>query len=674
MDITDIKACEQDVVMFFEILPWIAEANVLKRCMGHCLSLMWDVISRVGGSSNFEEFLSDILTLLQTVAGSKKKVPPVVVDRSEIVSDIDVQKFYSGAHAPWHMATLLSDALEQWSERMGLDKASEKKVELDDEVIRICWKYYLKEKKSVVTHEKWLSLECTYRLFLIYHKLLLRENTVDLEVGQMNAFLMKLVMLAQYTWSPHLEYKAEGSEFVKFPEFVTVVTEYFDQLCLSTDFTAELILELYEFLVKGILKKGYLSKQGHKRKNWTRRWFVLRLSNLSYFEDNCEKGCLMLNAKTRMVDVMDCNAGNHPNQFQVTDGDTGKEYCICAEDKKGKQSWILAIRKALALSKIASPVDKEEFESSLSQWHRHTYGHTRTESFSQDKEPHSLKSVKKRVKEEFVKGITQNRKSLVGTSSSKLKERKDVDQGMYVDMYSPEKAEQIQDDDNTYEPYSPGKKESPPVSPTERSHVEDEAMCTVVEDTSDKSGHSYVNYGNVTAQSDQYYSTSLPKKAVVDSGNQTPPNKNDDTAGASDDDPYENLTARYNPPPDRASTEPPQKTNAVGDDSRSFSEADRQKSKTVRVMKGLHIDLADRNNSKSPKAAPRKSRVSSERTRHTSPHPTSPIGVYITPDEIASVPEGKPSDANKSSSGFHRNLKSESEHYITVMAQKKGSR
>lgn len=37
--------------------------------------------------------------------------------------------------------------------------------------------------------------------------------------------------------------------------------------------------------------KGYMMKKGHKRKNWTERWFVLRPNSLSYYisEDLVEK-------------------------------------------------------------------------------------------------------------------------------------------------------------------------------------------------------------------------------------------------------------------------------------------------------------------------------------------------------------------------------------------------
>ena len=37
-------------------------------------------------------------------------------------------------------------------------------------------------------------------------------------------------------------------------------------------------------IIDGILKKGYLTKKGHKRKNWKRRWFVLEKTVVKYFE------------------------------------------------------------------------------------------------------------------------------------------------------------------------------------------------------------------------------------------------------------------------------------------------------------------------------------------------------------------------------------------------------
>jgi hypothetical protein len=57
----------------------------------------------------------------------------------------------------------------------------------------------------------------------------------------------------------------------------------------------------------------------------------------------------------------------------VTCGETEVDYHICAEDQRTKQSWLLAIQKALALAKIQSPQNREELVFSLSDWKRVVY-------------------------------------------------------------------------------------------------------------------------------------------------------------------------------------------------------------------------------------------------------------------------------------------------------------
>ena len=52
---------------------------------------------------------------------------------------------------------------------------------------------------------------------------------------------MKMVQMLGFLWTNHLEYKAEGSSCINFPEFVTLVTEYFHNLNLTTALTCELI-------------------------------------------------------------------------------------------------------------------------------------------------------------------------------------------------------------------------------------------------------------------------------------------------------------------------------------------------------------------------------------------------------------------------------------------------
>ena len=87
-----------------------------------------------------------------------------------------------GAHTPMVFTKKLAAGLKEWSD--------ETDVPLDNDAMRrICWKYYLKEKERVVTNTDWLSPECNYRLFLIYNRLLLKDDTTDLEVGQVSVYI-----------------------------------------------------------------------------------------------------------------------------------------------------------------------------------------------------------------------------------------------------------------------------------------------------------------------------------------------------------------------------------------------------------------------------------------------------------------------------------------------------
>jgi hypothetical protein len=388
-DISILPRSEFDELGSLELLLWMEDVNVTRRCMAQTLSVLQEAMMLKSFDDSIQarikKFLDDIVKIVYVmmpidIAGLMKMGTTRKMDHSNLVNEIDLLKFYGGDYEPNRLATAICEGLESSLESIGGSKGKDPAKTMDGTAIRrSCWQYYLMEKKSAVTKEEWLSPECTYRLFLIYNKLLLREDTTDLDVSQVNVFLMKMVSLSEYTWSSHLEYKPpEDSKVVDFPEFVTIVTSCFGKLYLRGDFICELILELYELMVLGILKKGFLVKKGHSRRNWNRRYFVLHLTTLSYYEEEdiskSKLGELMLNQNTKLINVRNADSPKHPRMFQITCGVSGREFLICAESERSKQSWILALQKALALVKIRNPSDREDFKMSLDQWSRSVYG------------------------------------------------------------------------------------------------------------------------------------------------------------------------------------------------------------------------------------------------------------------------------------------------------------
>ena len=49
--------------------------------------------------------------------------------------------------------------------------------------------------------------------------------------------------------------------------------------------------------MEAVIKKGYLTKKGHRLKTWRRRWFILKKTTMRYYESK-EKPSLKVNERT----------------------------------------------------------------------------------------------------------------------------------------------------------------------------------------------------------------------------------------------------------------------------------------------------------------------------------------------------------------------------------------
>jgi len=86
-------------------------------------------------------------------------------------------------------------------------------------------------------------------------------------------------------------------------------------------------------------KEGWLMKKGQKRRNWTKRWFVLKPGNLSYYTDQKKKtlkGTMPLNEKTLTED-----SDTKPFCFYVENAD--RKTFVTAKDEQERKEWIIAI-------------------------------------------------------------------------------------------------------------------------------------------------------------------------------------------------------------------------------------------------------------------------------------------------------------------------------------------
>jgi len=92
-----------------------------------------------------------------------------------------------------------------------------------------------------------------------------------------------------------------------------------------------------------IVKQGYLSKQGHRIKNWKIRWFVLKFKYLYYFanrKDATPKGVIcLINARVET---------SSRKEFGFVVEIDGSDYLISARSAKDQCEWVKAIRECIA--------------------------------------------------------------------------------------------------------------------------------------------------------------------------------------------------------------------------------------------------------------------------------------------------------------------------------------
>ncbi|XP_008051899.1 switch-associated protein 70, partial [Carlito syrichta] len=119
------------------------------------------------------------------------------------------------------------------------------------------------------------------------------------------------------------------------------------------------INEVFNELILDVLKQGYMMKKGHRRKNWTERWFVLKPNIISYYvsEDlKDKKGDILLDENCCVESLPDKDGKKCLFLIKCLD----KTFEISASDKKKKQEWIQAIHSTIHLLKLGSPPPHKE--------------------------------------------------------------------------------------------------------------------------------------------------------------------------------------------------------------------------------------------------------------------------------------------------------------------------
>ncbi|XP_042566026.1 differentially expressed in FDCP 6 homolog [Clupea harengus] len=282
----------------------------------------------------------------------------------------------------------------------------------------LCWMMTSKKKYKPSVEKGLCSGKNSFKLFCLFN-LLSEDHYPLVMIPQEVEYLLKKISTAMNVdWDGNpledlLSQDAsvqEGMSVWEFLEFMDtghlMRTDCMETFSLALD---EVFMEMYH----NVLKKGYMQKKGHLRKNWQERWFVLKPSLMEYYvgEDLREKkGEISLDQSC----VVETIADKEGKRCLFCVKTPGRTYEMSASDLKQRVEWIQANQTALKLT--------QEGKTSLHQelkLRRRDQRESRSRSSSQTEEP---------VAQEQSQDLQQEIDSIIQHQKDVDKQRKEKEQ------------------------------------------------------------------------------------------------------------------------------------------------------------------------------------------------------------------------------------------------------
>ncbi|XP_043072698.1 switch-associated protein 70b [Puntigrus tetrazona] len=227
---------------------------------------------------------------------------------------------------------------------------------------RMCWT--LCARKNLNRNHLLISDDDAFKIWCIFNFLSEDRYPLIMVSEEIEYFLRKLTEAMGGSWIEEKfeEYKLQLSskhQCLNAWELIELVgmghfSKGMDRQTLSMG-----INEVFQELILDVLKQGYMMKKGHRRKNWTERWFLLKPNLISYYvsEDLTEKkGDILLDGNCCVESLPDKEGKKCLFYVKCSD----KSFEISASDKKKKQEWIQAIQTCITLLKVGRPAPHHE--------------------------------------------------------------------------------------------------------------------------------------------------------------------------------------------------------------------------------------------------------------------------------------------------------------------------
>ncbi|KAI1889818.1 hypothetical protein AGOR_G00166840 [Albula goreensis] len=233
-------------------------------------------------------------------------------------------------------------------DRFILDKVRDNFDRLDFN--KMCWT--LSARKNLNTNRLLITDEDAFKLWCIFNFLSEDKYPLIIVIEEIEFFLRRFMEAMGATWveerfeSYRMNLHSRRQQGLSAWEFIELVGMGLFTIGMHRQTVSMGINEVFQELILEVLKQGYLMKKGHKRKNWTERWFLLRLHSVSYYvgEDLTEKkGDIILDGNSCVEPLPDKDGRKCLFIVRCSD----KSFEISASDKKKKQEWIQAIQTCI---------------------------------------------------------------------------------------------------------------------------------------------------------------------------------------------------------------------------------------------------------------------------------------------------------------------------------------
>ncbi|XP_054827704.1 switch-associated protein 70 isoform X2 [Eublepharis macularius] len=227
---------------------------------------------------------------------------------------------------------------------------------------KMCWT--LCAKKNLPKNTLLLTDEDAFKVWVIFNFLSEDKYPLTIAPEEIEYLLKKLAEAMGSGWHQeqfeHYKIGLDASrEGLSAWELIELIGSGRFSKGMDRQTVSMAINEVFKELILDVLKQGYMWKKGHRRKNWTERWFVLKPNIISYYvsEDLKDKrGDIVLDDNCSVEALPDKDGKKCLFLIKSLE----KCFEISASDKKKKQEWIQAIQTSVNLLKLGNPPPHKE--------------------------------------------------------------------------------------------------------------------------------------------------------------------------------------------------------------------------------------------------------------------------------------------------------------------------